>query len=736
MPRLAFWAITIGIISPATFVITPILLGLFSPAHLRHRSVLRSSGKGSVRSSATRCLHGSDLFRDSRTARNAEPPPAEVVSRRMRTHRAAFALALASTLATVPSLADTVEGTRFDIQEKAHLIEARLEHGHATLVVTRTVENDGPKSDQALFHIDLPKGAVATRLRTAGTGPNGETVWFEGELMEAEAAAQKYKELTGIGGYYPKDPALLSWRSQTHLALQVFPVPAHSKKTIEYTLRVPLSYDAGVYKLVLPPIGTGDLPAKVKLSAASPNDAIEVNGVGVGPTTAITASRELEITLTPRAAAPIEGALASFGFGEKRALVHGRIAAAPRISQVPAQASIVVLIDGSRSMESELGPEIVALRAYLSHFKNADVEVLTFDRAVHSPFGGPLPVKNVVAKLVDYQPTAANGSAIDAALARADEHLARSSAPAKRIVLLTDLRTRTSLTPEKFAARPLVSGAVVHLASVTSGGASLVRDDESPWAKLPRRTGGLYWKAEASSVDAQAREVFEEWARPKRISKLVVKGLPEDIFPEELKEGEGIEHLGIAAKPAAQLAIEGELWSRTFHWSTSPSFDETRRWAGLVFGSELLHELSETEQMTLALHGRAVSPVTSYLAIEPGVRPSTEGLTPDEVGLGGIGTIGHGYGTGSGRLFGAGRAPIDRQAFLDKALGAALATCGAKDEHARAVIESTLVEIVDVKEVVLTQRNAKVESCVTEELWKVLLPRGFEEEHMTWTATR
>ena len=31
------------------------------------------------------------------------------------------------------------------------------------------------------------------------------------------------QELTGIGGYYPKDPALLSWRAQGQLALQVFP---------------------------------------------------------------------------------------------------------------------------------------------------------------------------------------------------------------------------------------------------------------------------------------------------------------------------------------------------------------------------------------------------------------------------------------------------------------------------------------------------------------------------------
>jgi hypothetical protein len=98
--------------------------------------------------------------------------------------------------------------------------------------------------------------------------------------------------------------------------------------------------------------------------------------------------------------------------------------------------------------------------------------------------------------------------------------------------------------------------------------------------------------------------------------------------------------------------------------------------------------------------------------------------------------MGHGFGSGSGRLFGAGRTNIDRQSFLDKALGAALDKCGAKDEHAKATIESTIIEIVDVREVALTQRNAKVESCVSEELWKVSLPRQFDEQHMTWTASR
>ena len=45
--------------------------------------------------------------------------------------------------------------------------------------------------------------------------------------------------------------------------------------------------------------------------------------------------------------------------------------------------------------------------------------------------------------------------------------------------------------------------------------------------------------------------------------------------------------------------------------------DAAKRWAALVFGSHLLSTLSEDEMMVLARHGGAVSPVTSYLAIEP-----------------------------------------------------------------------------------------------------------------------
>jgi hypothetical protein len=646
-------------------------------------------------------------------------------------------MGLAALLGASPALADTFSGTRFDLEERVHDVDVRLEHGHATLVVTRTVENTASKSDQGVFFIDVPRGAVAIRLRTAGTNARGEQVWFEGELMEAEAAAQKYRELTGVGGYYPKDPALLSWRSQRRLALQVFPVLGRSSKTVEYTLRVPMRYEDGAYRLDLPRLGTESRPARVRVVAASPDEGLEINGVAVAQSTRVVASRALEIALRPRPTqALLEGALASHGFAEQRFLVHARLTAAPRLGRIPAHASIVVLLDTSRSMEALLAEEIAAARAYLSYFSSADVEVMTFDRKVRSPFGAPLPVRDALARLSALAPSPANGSAVDDAIAQADARLARSSSAERRLLVLTDLRTRDAIDPDKLAARRLASGALVHVAAVQSGDAALVRDDEHVWAKLPRATGGVLWRASCPPrVDDDSRAVFEEWVRPKRISRLEVSGLPEGFAaPSELLEGQGLEHLGIAKLPVNKVSLTGELWSRPVRLEITPSADEARRWAALVFGSDLLHQLTEAEQMDLAMFGRAVSPVTSYLAIEPGVRPSTEGLEQSEVLDTSVGA-GSGFGFGSGGGCGFGRKRIDRQALLDSELAKAVQACGAAGE-ASATIEATVHEIVDVRDVALSgARDAKAEACVAERLWAVLLPPDFDEEHKTWRAS-
>ncbi|MBS2014330.1 MAG: hypothetical protein JST00_15695 [Deltaproteobacteria bacterium] len=656
---------------------------------------------------------------------------------RARAFVALLAISLSAPSVAAAHGADTLQATRFELVERAHTIDVRVDRGLATLVVRRTVANRGPKSDQATFFVAIPQTAVATRLRTSGVDAQGRTVWFEGELMEAEAAAKKYQELTGIGGYYPKDPALLSWRERGLLALQVFPVPGQSTKTVEYTLEMPLEYKDGAYHLELPPFGTEELRASMTVTAAHGEDALTVNGVVPAPAPrTISADRPLALELRPRNVPKVDGALASVPVAEGKHLVRARIAAAPRLSEVPRGAHVVVLFDNSRSMvDAPAG--LVAVRSYLGHMTGATVDFLTFDRQVASPIGRGVSVADALTRLSTIVLEPKNGSRLDDALAKADAILQTSPALARRVIIVTDTRMRSELSADKVARSSWKSGALVHLATVEDGAPSALRDDDSEWAGLPRRTGGLFWHAHApSALEPTTRVVFEEWARPKRIDKLVVRGLPEEVSVSPvLDEGQAIEDFRVAITGSPRVDIQGELWSTPLRATHVATDAEAKVASALVFGSDLFHELSEAEQMVLAMRGGAVSPVTSYLAIEPGVRPSTEGLDWGGVGHGeGVGT-GQGFGMGHGSMGGTRHTPrFDKQAFLRRELEAAARHCAVVPTGGtrgiKTSLETTTIELVDIRTLETTPvRDAKVESCVREEMWNVALPADFEAEH-------
>jgi hypothetical protein len=141
--------------------------------------------------------------------------------------------------------------------------------------------------------------------------------------------------------------------------------------------------------------------------------------------------------------------------------------------------------------------------------------------------------------------------------------------------------------------------------------------------------------------------------------------------------------------------------------------------------------------MVLAMKGGAVSPVTSYLAIEPGVRPSIIGLDWGEgIGLGGLGLVGMGAGGGGGGMgFGLGKAFSPVQ-WLRSELKKAMTTCGAAGRSAKAVVETTSLEIVDVSAISLggpkTATDGTIETCVREALWSLELPEFFTLDHATY----
>jgi len=127
--------------------------------------------------------------------------------------------------------------------------------------------------------------------------------------------------------------------------------------------------------------------------------------------------------------------------------------------------------------------------------------------------------------------------------------------------------------------------------------------------------------------------------------------------------------------------------------AVKPDTSGEQLWSALVFGSPAMYELNEQEQMTLAMKGRAVSPVTSYLAIEPGVRPSTEGLDR---------SAGSHFAKAPKVRMGfsqvSNRAPyLDQEAFLTERLWPEVERCGGTADDATVDLETTVDEVVAVQ---------------------------------------
>ena len=654
-------------------------------------------------------------------------------------------LALTAALGAVrPARADSLYSTRTDaLTERVSRIALRFARDHAELTVQRSVFNAASISDQATWMIDMPNGAVATGLRTRSAGP-GPLRWFVGELLEAEEAAKRYQELTGIGGYYPKDPALLSWRDQSLLALQVFPCPPHSEKLVEYTLLLPTEYRDGAYHVGLPALGTAERLADLDVQPARVADHVFVDGapLAAGGHVHLSRDRLLDLSLVPAAAAPLEATLVSLPYATGSVLTRYAIRAAPQLSRLPEHAYIALVIDASRSTDGDFETAAkTALAAYLSHFEDARVEILTFDRHVSRVLGTFAPVQQARFALESLTLGRKNGSDVDQALFEADQLLASTPLGSpRRVVLVTDGLARSGLTGERLRGALGQSEAVVHVGLLDAGDApELSREDDHPWASALRARHAMVWRASAplhpnSELKSSAERVYEQWARPVRIDNLSVfsdnQRLLDQITVDGLAEGAGTAELYIDARTTHELSVTGELWVDPVRVDVTPNAADNPLWAALVFGSPLVYTLEEPQMMTLARLGGAVSPVTSYLAIEPGVRPSTEGLSDD--GQGSHSVLAPQVRSGACSI--SGRGPfLDRQAYLERTLRNEYHRCGGAVGAYALELETTRDEVVSARPFVnQASPDPLVEACLTEAAWALALPAAFDEAWQTF----
>src|SRR5205085_8638877 len=149
----------------------------------------------------------------------------------------------------------------------------------------------------------------------------------------------------------------------------------------------------------------------------------------------------------------------------------------------------------------------------------------------------------------------------------------------------------------------------------------------------------------------------------------------------------------------------------------------SRATAAFVFGEDRHHDLSDAEMMKVAMFGRAVSPVTSYLAVEPGTRPSTIGLE---------GGRGHRarrpsimVGQASGSMTPRPNLKALMKAGVDRCVATVKPAAGWKVEID---LETTLAEVVDV---IPNHAPGAMRDCVVEVAWALRLGKEFDDNHRT-----
>jgi hypothetical protein len=604
--------------------------------------------------------------------------------------------------------------------------------GWARLTVRREVFNGGQEIDEAIYALQHPEDSVAVGLRTKASGPG--STWFQGQLLAVEVAAARYLELTGQGQAIPRDPALLYWVSPSQLGLQVFPCAIGKSQWVEYTLLMPTLYEEGRDRLQLPRFGLEGKPAAFTVKSEKGGGRIQVQGIGVsvgGEATVAGTEEFTTVEFVTASPAPLSARFASVGLASARSYDWVQLRAAPKISTVPENAWLVIVADTSVSMgDGAMTDYSAGVSAWLSHFQGAHVALVAFDRVARDVSKGWVTPRAAIESMQQWPKKSRNGSHVDLALERARQLLAMAPAgAAKRVVVLTDARTRRALTQARVDKALLDTKAVVHVANLSSGNATLEEDSDHAWRAGTQATGGLTWHASAGSNDTENRSVFEEWARPRHYTLTSVKAgeLPFGDLekPYQLDEGRSWHAAILRPGRAGRLSVTARLWGRQIHLDVTSQPEEAKRLSALATAQQADElDFTEEELRELAWKGGAVSPFTSYLAVEPGVRPSTAGI--DRRG-GDVGS-GQGFGSGHGRLGGSHKVtptPFDHHAWLVEAVKQVRRDCQAEGIALTAVVETHRDELIDLPQLDLAPADTTKRGCLLDGLWGLSLPGEF-----------
>lgn len=446
-------------------------------------------------------------------------------------------------------------------------------------------------------------------------------------------------------------------------------------------------------------------------------------------------------------AAPIEELASRYGtvtVDDHTNFLRLELEAAEELRPAPTRASIVFVIDASHSadaVESQLG----ILRGYMAHVPDARAEVVLFRRFAERLTDDFLEADELWPALAkaeaDGRLELGNGSAMEEGIALAGRAL-RGRAGPRRVVVLTDARLRSRFTTDHgldaIAAAP--PRTIAHIVVPSGDGHELrfVRDDTHTLSSIAATTGGVLFGLEGGGWDASDKELehaAEGLVRPTSIDFFEIRGVDLTLapeVPEVFLEGASYGFMMESATAPRRVTMVGKIWNREFRRVVRPSRSFSDATAAFVFSEDEHHDLSSEQMMTVAMQGKAVSPVTSYLATEPGVRPSTIGI--EMTGRGGGGSGSGALGLGNVGLIGRGGGGATAKRWtLEELIAEGADACVATHKPAAGVrvqleVETTSQEIVDVQAKAGPPAFA---ACLVEAAWAVELTWNFRDERKT-----
>jgi hypothetical protein len=660
------------------------------------------------------------------------------------------------TAAALPARADLLRGWMDQpLTETAHTVEVKLDGGVARLTVRRTFHNDGAIPEEANLDVELPSGAVASSLRL-----RTPSAWENGVLLESQLATDQYEELTGIGDHRVlRDPALLEWVDVGTLSLRVFPVPPGGQATVEYELVMPTEYEGGRVVLHYPQPWREEDPAE---EDGEKNLALPEVKVGKGG--AVTRDEgSVRISLPPPEIDVMVARYGVFTVSDRGAVWRLELDAAPELAPKPKNARVAFVIDASYSVGvGGIAEQIALARGYMANLPDAKYEVILFRRDVARLMGRFVGAKDLdkelerAAAMDRLRP--GNGSNLEAGLASAADALNEGKHKgASRIVVFTDGAMRDGFSPSLGVTllRRAPKGTIVHVVRLADtgdaifldddegddDGESLVeaRDDSDPLAPIADSYGGVVLAIAGDGEPADYARVARGLVQPIRIDDFAVVTPGVDLgteVPAQVVAGSGFRTMTSVDDSVGVVQLSGKLWAQPWNMAVAIDGAYTQRVGMLLFGDELLHSFSDDEEdlSRIAMTVKVVSPYTSFLAVEPGTKPSTQGVNrdPDRYATIGYGSgVGSGYGVGGGK--GGSRQP-DLVAILAEMLEPGARTCGALDprtspnaESGRAAtlkIECTEREIVDVR--LTGAPSAVIGTCVLEQAWGLRLTDDYK----------